>query len=1238
MSTERRLMNQALIRGGWLSFIVLMLGAQIAAAADFSGWAKHTTLTFSGYSKSETLTDFPVLVVLSTDILGFNYSDFQSPDHDDLRFTDDTQTTELSYEVESWNPVGKSYVWVKVPTLTNNAVIHAFWGLAGQTAPAYTANGATWNSNYRGVWHMQNVNAADSTANGYSGTAAAGVSQVSGLIGSANSFDGTNGSITVATPDLYNGSEDLTIEFWANAAATQLGPHYPNIIDYGHAMTPSQNFVLQGSDPSGLDFGWYVRGANGTWVTGGTVTLIGGQWMHVTLTKAGTTYKSYINGIETGSGEFYGLIEKNITKNLRFGNNVDNPDRLFTGALDEMRVSNTGRSSNWVWATWFNTASNSDFVTIAAVEASSGAPSISTTAATGVGTASATLNGDLTSTGTAATTVFVYWGTTDQGTNANLWAHTNVFAGAAVPGAYSTNVSLSPSGVIYYYRYCATNSQGIAWAPTSEHFLAGSVTVANTDGSAVWDPVTPETGTLTISRDASATNESLTVNYAWGGTAVLNSDYAPSPSGTNVTLPAGVASTNITITPLFGPNISVGATVWLSLLPGEYAVGTPASNDVAIASYTYVPGVNQANANGNWNDATIWSLHRWPMAGDDVTINANVTMTNSSDHLSSYILNNGFTNTFHGTNTALIADNVTIHGVMTHDANTATVAPWTPDNRIRIQCTNLSIAADGAINVAGKGYLGGVASANGNGPGGGTAGNEGAGGGYGGSGGYGGNTGWHPPGAAYGSIMLPTDPGSGGGSCNPDPRLGSSGNGGGAVWLEVAATATVDGMILADGAGSWGLGGGGAGGSVYLKATTLLGNGSITAKGCGTSWSFSSGGGGGRISLDVGDATGWVGQIDVAAGLADPLTGYRVLAQVGTVYVTSASLLPETFTNQHWRLYGAVPWALSQLTVSNATLAFEDDRVNLAVAGNLTVVGSDDSLVIGTPNMTSTGTVTVGGNMTLSNNASLYVYSGPTTNGVAPDCGFLVSVGGDLLLASGSWVYPYSNPTNGVSVKFQVNNLTIMTNAGFNANGTGYGGYSGIGFGPGYSGMGNISIPAGASYGGLGGQTDSEWGVAPTNGSVEMPTGPGSGAAGYPGGGFPGCAGGGLVRIEASNRMTINGTITANGMTPLYWVNYGGGGSGGAIYLRCVKLAGDTAILSANGGDALGVPGSYSGGAGGGGRIAVWTGTMRASTNTWSVTVNGGAGVSGYAFTDGGVGTIYWGAGKKDTGTIISVR
>ena len=100
--------------------IVLVAGLScLATAADFSSWGKKAEIAFSGYNGSETLTNFPALVVLGSDtVTGFAYAD--SPDGGaDLRFADSTGTVELPYEIEQWNPSGKSYVWVRVPELVD---------------------------------------------------------------------------------------------------------------------------------------------------------------------------------------------------------------------------------------------------------------------------------------------------------------------------------------------------------------------------------------------------------------------------------------------------------------------------------------------------------------------------------------------------------------------------------------------------------------------------------------------------------------------------------------------------------------------------------------------------------------------------------------------------------------------------------------------------------------------------------------------------------------------------------------------------------------------------------------------------------------------------------------------------------------------------------------------------------------------------------------------------------------
>jgi len=142
-----------------------------ASAADFSSWQKTMKVTFTGYNPpggAATLTNFPALVVFSTNITGFSYGDFKSLTNRDLRFTAADGTSELKYEIESWNTNGSSYVWLQVTNLVDtNTYVSAYWGKSGTNAPAYTTNGAVWSDGFKLVEHMAVSNGttvADATA------------------------------------------------------------------------------------------------------------------------------------------------------------------------------------------------------------------------------------------------------------------------------------------------------------------------------------------------------------------------------------------------------------------------------------------------------------------------------------------------------------------------------------------------------------------------------------------------------------------------------------------------------------------------------------------------------------------------------------------------------------------------------------------------------------------------------------------------------------------------------------------------------------------------------------------------------------------------------------------------------------------------------------------------------------------------------------------------------------------
>ena len=55
---------------------------------DKTAFAKEFAVSFTNYTGTSSLQDFPVLIRLSTAIDGFSYADFHLADGGDLRFTD----------------------------------------------------------------------------------------------------------------------------------------------------------------------------------------------------------------------------------------------------------------------------------------------------------------------------------------------------------------------------------------------------------------------------------------------------------------------------------------------------------------------------------------------------------------------------------------------------------------------------------------------------------------------------------------------------------------------------------------------------------------------------------------------------------------------------------------------------------------------------------------------------------------------------------------------------------------------------------------------------------------------------------------------------------------------------------------------------------------------------------------------------------------------------------------------
>ena len=874
---------------------------------------------------------------------------------------------------------------------------------------------------------------------------------------------------------------------------------------------------------------------------------------------------------------------------------------------------------------------------------------------------SAFLNGYLWTTGTSPSEVSVFWGQSDGGTNLGQWDYTNDFANYQPLGPLTTNVTLPASNTFYYFRYSAKNSGGRRWTESTEILMASPMDVTATDPTATETGPTP--GTFTVHRAASMTNEPITVYYSIGGSAALPTDYVLAPSGTNITLGAGVSNVAIAVNPVWDPNPESAETATLTLLDGQYVTGAMNSDTVTIQDAVLIAGSNATVISGDWNAVGTWSLGRPPITGDDVYLDHAMVLTNPTPVLASLTVNAGKTLTFNGTNNSVTASNVYVNGTVMHPENRDTAAPWVLTHRVWLICTNLTVASGGAIDVAGKGYQGGTNnSENGYGPGLGYGAGGPSGASHGGRGGAG--SGQNTISSRYGSTATPGDAGSGGGAYQSH----DGDDGGGVVRIDALGKVTVDGTISADGTHVSNAGGGGSGGSIYITCRTLAGNGDVRATGndgapdhhrCGA-------GGGGRVAVHY-DAV-------AQAAEAAPAIAFRVAGGVGgtsyshtenryargepgTLYLTDASFYPGTAAyGAELVIPGFVSWSPASVALSDGVLVLPAG-LQLNVAGDVTAtaegglqvsnsavsiggdldlsagakgssflyagpspitVGGDVIVDTGWLEMFGVGTspivLDVTGDLLVSNAASVYVFAGGT-NGGGVGYGALIDVTESLVLHGNARVYPYAQPTNGGAPLLRMRHLVVPAGAAIDGDNKGFRGGTSTadhGKGPG----GTLSIggggSGGAGYGGAGGGASTPGGV--TYGSSNAPAFPGSGSGYVNQGGVP--AGGSLIWVEAGRSVTVDGTLTANGGSH---GNRSGGGSGGGIWLQCGKLAG-SGVLQAKGGSNT----AFAGGGGGGGRIAihranhVWTGTPQPGSDGTSV--DGGTGPNG----NGLPGTVVW--------------
>ena len=337
--------------------------------ATFNGYFYRRTITVDHTKVPNTdQSNFPLLVSGTYSYLATtaNSGNVQNSNGFDVIFASDLGcTTKLNHEVESYNAAtGAVNYWVKVPTLshTSDSVIYMCYGNSSVTTDQSNPTGV-WDANYKGVWHLGNgstLSGVDST-NQLNGTNH-GATSVSGKVGGGAGFNGSQ-NISVGNNSLTSG---ITLEAWVYRTAAN---GFDIFADFGWNST--DGFVAMIGN-TGTTHGFVKHAVQ--YVDSG-VSSPANTWQHIVWTvDADKKPRLFVNGsLRFTSTDTQALVAS--THGGSLGSRLDssgNASQFFTGNVDEVRLSSTVRSADWIAAEYNNQNSPATFYSVSAATSSSG--------------------------------------------------------------------------------------------------------------------------------------------------------------------------------------------------------------------------------------------------------------------------------------------------------------------------------------------------------------------------------------------------------------------------------------------------------------------------------------------------------------------------------------------------------------------------------------------------------------------------------------------------------------------------------------------------------------------------------------------------------------------------------------------------------------------------------------------------------------------------------------------------
>lgn len=582
-----------------------------------SGWLYRKKITFDNTASAGALTDFPVLVQLTSSNIDFAKVEVNGAD---LRFVDPADnTTVLDHEIENWDEAGTSYVWVRVPSLaaTNSDYVWMYYGKSG-ASDGQNATGV-WDSNFKGVWHLDEavtdegatVDAyTDSTTNTNDGDQS-GPDDAAGKIGSGQLFVGDSfGATDHINANSAAGIDNFTQKTVSMWVKRNVSTAISNTLVSKQTATPAgwMTEIRRSGASSGGDrvrFGEAWGGSAGgqaIWY-GSTDITTDTAWYHIAVTYDNSSTSNvpiiYVNGTAESITQVQGpagALQTDETGDLAFGEDIVFGGAPHDGMLDEIRYSSNLRTADWIEAEYLFSVDNSKYTYGTEESSSSGTPlNISGTLNTDTSTIDFTA-GSATSIparayynlglkpGTNDTTFTLSSGTytvggaltlgngtntgvaidantndpvLDVASNFTIANNTTFQASASASLSVGGNWSVGATNGAFTHNSSTVTFDGTGTSKTINPASSNFYNLIFDGSGSEWSPLT---NTITVANDLTVT--AGTVNNDDGSSnIVVNGNVACGVTCGSLALTAGTFTQNITDNKNFGTSVA-GSTAW----------------------------------------------------------------------------------------------------------------------------------------------------------------------------------------------------------------------------------------------------------------------------------------------------------------------------------------------------------------------------------------------------------------------------------------------------------------------------------------------------------------------------------------------------------------------------------------------------------------------------------------------------------------------------------------------------